>query len=150
MLIGNLTRDPEVRYTANGTAVASFSIATNKTWKDASGEQQESTQYHNIVAWGKMAEICQQLLTKGLKVYIEGELNNRSWQDEKSGETKYRTEVKADNMILLSGKGNGGTSVSSGSDDQGAGDDPLGVMSDDSNTAGSGSSDSLADDDLPF
>jgi single-strand DNA-binding protein len=104
LLIGNLTRDPEVRYTANGAAVATFGLATNKSWKDANGEVKESTEFHNIVAWGKMAEICQQLLTKGMLVYIEGSLSTRNWEDDQ-GVTHYKTEVRVNDMILLNNKG---------------------------------------------
>lgn len=106
-LIGNLTRDPEMRYTTNGTGVATFGIATNKSWKDDAGEQKELTEFHNVVAWGKLAEICSQLLAKGMKVYIQGSLTTRSWQDE-SGVMKYRTEVRVDDMILLDSKGRQG------------------------------------------
>lgn len=104
-LIGNLTRDPEMRYTTNGSAVVTFGVATNKSWKDENGEQKELTEFHNIVAWGKLAEICQQLLTKGKKVYLQGSLTTRSWQDEASGVMRYRTEVRVDDMILLENKG---------------------------------------------
>lgn len=104
-LIGNLTRDPEIRYTANGTAVATFGIATNKSWKDENGEQKELTEFHNLVAWGKLGEICQQLLKKGMKIYVQGSLTTRSWQDEASGVMRYRTEVRVDDMIILDNKG---------------------------------------------
>ena len=104
-LIGNLTRDPEIRYTANGTAVATFGIATNKSWKDEAGEQKELTEFHNLVAWGKLGEICQQLLKKGMKIYVQGSLTTRSWQDEASGVMRYRTEVRVDDMIILDNKG---------------------------------------------
>lgn len=110
-LIGNLTRDPELRYTTGGTSVASFGMATNKSWKDENGELKELTEFHNIVAWGKLAEICQQLLSKGMKVYIQGSLTTRSWQDEASGTTKYRTEVRVDDMILLDSKGKQGAGM---------------------------------------
>ncbi len=110
MLIGNLTRDPEIRYTTGGATVVSFGLATNKSWKNPEGEIQESTEFHNVVAWSKMAEICQQLLAKGMKVYIEGSLNTRSWEDD-SGSTKYKTEVRIDEMILLDSKGKQGTGM---------------------------------------
>ncbi len=110
MLIGNLTRDPEIRYTTGGATVVSFGLATNKSWKNPEGEIQESTEFHNIVAWSKMAEICQQLLAKGMKVYIEGSLNTRSWEDD-SGTTKYKTEVRVDEMILLDSKGKPGAGI---------------------------------------
>lgn len=113
-LIGNLTRDPEMRYTTNGSAVVTFGLATNKSWKDESGEQKELTEFHNIVAWGKLAEICQQLLAKGMKVYIQGSLTTRSWQDETSGVMRYRTEVRVDDMILLDSKGKGGVGMEEG------------------------------------
>lgn len=109
-LIGNLTRDPEIRYTTNGTAVVTFGIATNKSWKDESGEQKELTEFHNLVAWGKLGEICQQLLTKGMKIYVQGSLTTRSWQDEASGVMRYRTEVRVDDMIILDNKGKQGAS----------------------------------------
>jgi len=103
MLIGNVTKDPEVRTTPQGVNVASFSIATNTTWTDSSGVKQEKAEYHNIVAWRKLAEIIGQYVKKGSKIYIEGKLQTRSW-DDPSGVKKYRTEVVADNMIMLSGK----------------------------------------------
>jgi single-strand DNA-binding protein len=109
-LIGNLTRDPEIRYTAGGASVVSFGLATNKSWKNPEGEIQESTEFHNIVAWGKMAEICQQLLAKGMKIFVEGSMNTRSWEDE-SGGTKYKTEVRVNEMILLDSKGKQGTGL---------------------------------------
>jgi len=107
MLIGNLTRDPELRYIPNGSAVCSFGMATNRSWKDANGETQEEAEFHNIVAWGKMAEICNQILAKGMMVYIEGSLNTRSWEDD-SGVTKYKTEVRVNDMKLLDSKGKTG------------------------------------------
>ncbi len=110
-LIGNLTRDPELRYTGNGTPVATFGLATNKSWKTPDGEQQELAEFHNIVAWNKMAEICQQLLSKGMKVYVQGSLTTRSWEDEASGVTKYKTEVRLDEMILLDSKGKQGVGM---------------------------------------
>lgn len=103
-LIGNLTKDPEVRYTGNGTPVASFSIATNRNWKNQEGNIEESVEFHSIVAWGKLGEICGQYLKKGTKVYVQGSLNTRSWQDD-AGVTKYKTEVRADEMIILDSKG---------------------------------------------
>lgn len=107
MLIGRLTRDPEARTTPQGTSVTSFSVATNFRWKDATGNQQDKTEYHDIVAWRKLAEICAQYLKKGAKVYIEGRLQTRSWDDQ-SGNKRYRTEIVADNMIMLDSKGSGG------------------------------------------
>lgn len=100
MLIGNLTRDPEVKTTPQGTAVATFSVATNMTWKDASGARQEKVEYHNVVAWRKLADICGQYLKKGMKVYIEGRLQTRDWQAQDGGK-RYRTEIVADVMQML-------------------------------------------------
>lgn len=105
MIIGNLTRDPEVRTTNSGQNVASFSIATNRTWKDASGQKQEKAEFHNIVAWGKLADICGQYLNKGKKVYIEGRLQTRDWEAQ-DGSKRQRTEIVAENMIMLSRSGN--------------------------------------------
>ncbi|MGI6423455.1 MAG: single-stranded DNA-binding protein [Candidatus Dojkabacteria bacterium] len=103
-LIGNLTREPELRYTTSGTPVATFGLATNKSWKDQDGNMKEVAEFHNIVAWNKMAEICQQLLAKGMKVYIEGSLTTRSWEAE-DGSTRYKTEIRVNDMILLDSKG---------------------------------------------
>ena len=105
MLIGNLGKDPEVSYTASGIAVAKFSIATNERWKDNDGNFQERTEWHAIVAWRKLAEICGQYLKKGSKVYLEGKLQTRSWDDKNSGAKRYTTEVIADDMIMLDGRG---------------------------------------------
>ena len=103
-LIGNLTRDPEVRYTPQNTAVASFVIATNREWT-ADGETKQVADFHNVVAWNKLAEICGQLLSKGTKVYIEGRLQTRSWDDAASSTKKYKTEVVVEDMIVLTPKG---------------------------------------------
>lgn len=100
MIIGNVTRDPENRTTPNGAQVASFSVATNLIWNDQQGNRQEKVEFHNVVAWRKLAEICSQYLKKGSRVYIEGRLQTRSW-DDPNGAKKYRTEIVADNMIML-------------------------------------------------
>ena len=105
MLIGNLGKDPELRYTTSGTAVATFSLATNESWKDADGNMQERTEWHNIVAWKKLAEICGEWLKKGKKVYIEGRIQTRSYDDKNTGNKKYITEIVAEDMIMLDGKG---------------------------------------------
>ena len=110
LLIGNLTRDPEMRYTNSGTPVVTFGMATNKSWKDSDGETKELAEFHNLVAWNKIAEICQQLLAKGMKVYIEGSLNTRSWEGD-DGVTRYKTEIRVDNMILLDSKGKDGAGL---------------------------------------
>lgn len=100
MLIGNLTRDPELRYTPQGTAVCSFSIATNRDWVDQSGQRQEEVMFHNVVAWSKLAEICGQLLYKGRKVYVEGRLSTRSWTAPDNTERR-ATEVVIEEMIAF-------------------------------------------------
>jgi single-strand DNA-binding protein len=104
MLIGNLGKDPELRYTTAGVAVATFSLATNESWKDQDGNMQERTEWHNIVAWRKLAEICGEYLRKGKKVYIEGRIQTRSYDDKNTGTKKYVTEIVADSMIMLDGK----------------------------------------------
>lgn len=103
MIIGNVTRDPELRTTTTGQNVCSFGIATNQTWTDAQGQKQQRAEYHNIVAWGKLAEICGQYLGKGRKVYVEGRLQTREWESQ-DGQKRQRTEIVADNMILLDRK----------------------------------------------
>lgn len=105
-LIGNVTRDPEVRQIPGGTTVASFSIATNFVWKDQSGQKQEKAEFHNIVAWRNLADICSQFVRKGSKVYVEGRIQTRDWEGE-DGVKRYRTEIVADNIILLDRKGSG-------------------------------------------
>jgi single-strand DNA-binding protein len=118
MLIGNLGKDPETRYTASGVAVATFTIATNESWKDQEGNLQERTEWHNIVAWRKLAEICGEWLKKGKKVYIEGRIQTRSYDDKNTGAKKYITEIVADNMIMLDGPR--GAAADSGSSSAGA------------------------------
>ena len=103
MLIGRVTQDPEVRTTPSGIAVTSFGLATNLYWNDQSGQRQEKVEFHNIVAWRKLAEICGQYLHKGSKIYVEGRLQTSSWDDQ-SGNKRYRTEVVMDNMIMLDRK----------------------------------------------
>ena len=106
ILIGNLGRDPEIRYTRDGTAVANLNVATTDSWKDAQGERQERTEWHRVVAWDKLAEIAKEYLSKGRQVYIEGRLQTRSWED-KDGNKRYTTEVRADQMVMLGGRGDG-------------------------------------------
>lgn len=119
MLIGNLTRDPNLRYTPSGTAVCSFGIATNRTWTPSDGgDKQEKAEYHNIVAWAKLAEICGQLLHRGDKVYVEGRMQTREWKSDDNVEKKI-TEVVIDNMMLLhSAGGRSNDDYNNGSDDQ--------------------------------
>lgn len=105
IIVGNLGRDPEIRYTANGQAVANFSVATSESWKDKqSGEDVERTEWHRIVVWGKLAELCSQYLAKGRSAYIEGQLQTREWED-KDGNKRQTTEIKAHTVQFLGGKG---------------------------------------------
>jgi len=105
-LIGNLTRDPELRYTPSGTAVCSFSIATNRSWTNDAGEKKDEVEFHRIVAWNKLAELCSQFLVKGRKVFVEGRLQTRSWAAQ-DGTQKQTTEIIISDMILLDSKRNG-------------------------------------------
>ena len=99
-LIGNLTRDPELRYTPNGTAVCSFGLATNRSWKTDAGERHDEAEFHNIVSWNKLAELCSQFLVKGRKVYVEGRLSTRTWTGQ-DGAQRNKTEIVISDMILL-------------------------------------------------
>lgn len=141
ILIGNLGSDPTVRYTPSGTAVANFNIATSERFTDKSGERQERTEWHRIVAWSRLAEIAQQYLKKGERVYIEGRLQTRQWEDQQ-GNKRSSTEIVANNMVML---GRGGAAP------QGdfPGDDSPGEPQTASkgSSGGGGASD---DDDLPF
>lgn len=107
MLIGNLGGDPEVRYMPNGDPVANFSIATSKKWKDKAGEKRESTEWHRISLFGKLAEVAGEYLKKGAKVYLEGEITTRKWED-KEGVTRYTTEIRCHTMTMLGSKDHGG------------------------------------------
>lgn len=131
MLIGALGKDPEVRFTGTGQAVCSFSIATDESYKDKSGNKVEKSEWHNITMWGKLAEIAAEYLKKGKTVYIEGRLQTRKWQD-KDGKDRYTTDITADKMQMLSGKGEYNT--------------PKGA----SNQPDNGGGDLPADDDIPF
>jgi len=99
-VIGNLTRDPELRYTPNGQAVASFAVATNRSWVDNNGEKKDAVEYHEVVTWGKLAEICSQILAKGRKAYIEGRLQTRTWEGQ-DGVKRQKTEIVAENVLVL-------------------------------------------------
>ncbi len=116
ILIGNLGKDPEVKYTPSGTAVAKFSLATNERYKDKEGNWQDRTEWHNITAWARTAEIAGEYLKKGRTVYIEGRLRTDSWEDKNTHEKKYRTEIVVENLVLLGGgrgegeEGSGGKS----------------------------------------
>ncbi len=139
ILLGHLGADPEVRYTQGGTAVANLRIATNESYNDkTSGERVEKTEWHRVVAWGKLAEIVGQYLKKGRQVYIEGSLQTRQYQDQQ-GNTRYSTEIKANDLVMLGGRGEGG----GGGGEGGGGEDtqfaPVG-----------GDEAPASDDDLPF
>jgi single-strand DNA-binding protein len=100
MIIGKLGRNPEMRYTPSGRAVTSFSVATNRSWVNSEGERREETEWFNVVAWGNLAEICKQYLARGQQVYVEGRLQTRGWEDQ-NGKKHYRTELVANEMIML-------------------------------------------------
>lgn len=135
ILIGNLGADPELKYTPSGSAVSNFTLATNESWVDGKGERQEKTEWHRIVVWGKLAEICNEYLKKGSKVYIEGRLQTRSW-DGQDGNKRYTTEIVARDMQMLDARDGGG----------GRGEDWSG-----SEAAPSSAPDTARDDDdLPF
>lgn len=108
-LIGNLTRDPELRYTPNGAAVCTFSVATNRTYI-SEGEKKEEVDFHRLVSWNKLAELCNQLLKKGNRVFVSGRLQNRSWEGQ-DGQTRYVTEIVVEDMIVLTPRTNGETAV---------------------------------------
>lgn len=141
MLIGNLGKDPEVRYTTSGQAVASFNLATSEKFKNKSGEWEERTEWHRVTLWGKLAEIAGEYLAKGKTVYIEGRLQTRKWTD-RDGNDKYTTEIVGDKMQMLGGKGDGGSSSGGGTRRPAAG----GV----SDTTVSYDEPPFQDDDIPF
>jgi len=107
ILIGNLGKDPEVKVTPSGTPVAKFTLATNERYKDKSGQWQDRTEWHNLVAWQRTAEIIGEYVKKGSKIYVEGRLQTSSWDDKSTGEKKYRTEIVVNDLVLLSGRGDG-------------------------------------------
>jgi single-strand DNA-binding protein len=143
ILVGNLGRDAELRYTPGGAAVATLNLATTEVWNDKQGQKQEKTEWHRIVLWGKTAESLQEYLTKGKQIYVEGRLQTRQW-DDKDGNKRYTTEIKADRITLLGGGGGGGRGGGGGGMDRGA-----------SPGAGGGGGDEppmepITDDDIPF
>ncbi|QYK00969.1 single-stranded DNA-binding protein [Shewanella psychrotolerans] len=108
ILVGNLGKDPEVRYMPNGNAVANFTVATSESWKDQQGQVQERTEWHNIVMYRRLAEIAGEYLKKGSKVYLEGKLQTSKWQDQQTGQDRYKTEINASEMQMLDSRGQGG------------------------------------------
>ena len=148
ILVGNLGRDAELRYTPGGAAVATLNLATTEVFKDREGQKKEDTQWHRVILWGKTAETLQDYLTKGKQIYAEGKLQTRKWKD-KDGNDKYTTEVRGDRVVLLSGGGGargegGGAERPSRSTGSGGGSHDDGV-----NQAEGGSVE-LTDDDIPF
>lgn len=153
ILIGNLGRDPEIRSLPSGQTVANFSLATNRRWKDRDGQRQEQTEWHNVVVFGRQAEVAGQYLTKGKQIYIEGRLQTRSWDDKQSGEKKYRTEVVCENFQMLSGPGEqrgGGPAGAPGGRDFDQGDYGGGYESGGGGGGYGGGGGSADDDDIPF
>jgi len=114
ILVGNLGKDPDIKYTPSGVPVAKITVATNERYKGKNGEWQERAEWHNVVLWQRLAEISGEYLTKGSKVYIEGRLQTRSWDDKQTNQKKYVTEVVANDLVLLSSRANGGAADSSG------------------------------------
>jgi single-strand DNA-binding protein len=148
ILVGRLGQNPEVRYTPSGAAVANFSVATNENWTDKQGQKQEKTEWHRVVVWGKLAELCNQYLSKGRQVYLEGRLQTRQWQD-KDGQTKYTTEIQAQTVQFLGGGAQTGAGASAGgpvSDDRAPsyGAPAAGGM------PGGNDAPSFTEDDIPF
>ena len=119
ILVGNLGRDPEVRYMPDGSAIANISVATTDTWKDKSGVKQEKTEWHRVSFFGKTAEIAAQYLKKGSQVYLEGRIQTRKWQDKETGQDRYSTEIVGDRMQMLGGRTGGGGDVDFPSQDSG-------------------------------
>ncbi len=118
ILVGNVGKDPEVRYSQSGTPVANFSLATNERSKDRNGEWQDRTEWHSIVAWKRLAEIVGEYVAKGTKLYVEGKIQTSSWEDRQSGERKYRTEIVARDLLLLGPRGNSDEDHQSSSHDE--------------------------------
>ena len=146
ILVGNLGRDPETRYMPSGSAVTNLRVATSEQWKDkATGENQERTEWHSVAMFGRLAEVAAEYLRKGSKVYIEGKLRTRKWQDKTDGKDRYTTEIIADDMQMLDSKGGGGASVP-------ASEAPRRQSSAvaDADTGGGGPPSGDFDDDIPF
>jgi single-strand DNA-binding protein len=144
ILVGNLGRDAELRYTPGGAAVATLNLATTEIWNDKGGQRQEKTEWHRIVLWGKTAESLSEYLTKGKQIYVEGRLQTRQW-DDKDGNKRYTTEIRGDRIVLLGGGGSGGGGSRGPAMGRGGGDDMGG------HAAGpEPSSEPLTDDDIPF
>jgi single-strand DNA-binding protein len=144
-LLGNLGKDPEVKYTPQGTAVAKLALATNERYKDKDGQWQDRTEWHNVVLWQRLAEIAGEYLKKGSKVYIEGKLQTRSWEDKQTNQKRYMTEVVANDLVLLGGRGEGGDS---GGYSRGAGNNNLDQRTPEAEPVAASSP--ISDEDIPF
>jgi single-strand DNA-binding protein len=150
IVIGNLGKDPEVRFTPGGQAVANFSVATNESWKDKNGQAQERTEWHRIVVWGKLAELCGEYLKKGRSAYVEGRLQTREWTD-KEGKKNYTTEIVANQVVFLGGRDGGGMGGGGGVGGGGRGRDDFGGPPPADEFGGPGpSSGGGPDEDIPF
>lgn len=155
ILVGRLGQNPEVRYTPSGSAVANFSVATNEAWTDKNNQKQERTEWHRVVVWGKLAELCNQYLQKGRQCYVEGRLQTRSWQD-KDGTTKYSTEVQAQTVQFLGGNANEGKPMNSSPNQFGGQNANQANAADSGPMSGAGfgmnapSEPSFTEDDIPF
>ncbi len=150
MIIGNLTRDPEIRNTPNGQSVASFSVATNFVWKDQSGQKQERAEFHNIVAWRRLAEICGQYLHKGSKIYIEGRMQTKDWTGQ-DGVKRYKTEIVAENMIMLDRAGaGGGGGNNAGAQPSAPSNEPVIDVSEQAPEDNGGADDDIKIENIPF
>ena len=138
ILVGNLGRDAELRYTPGGAAVATLNMATTEVWNDKAGQKQEKTEWHRVVLWGKQAETLAEYLTKGKQIYVEGRLQTRQW-DDKDGNKRYTTEIRGDRIVLLGGGGGGGGSRPQSRPAGAPAEDPMGEPVSE-----------LTDDDIPF
>jgi single-strand DNA-binding protein len=146
ILVGRLGRDPETRYTSGGQAVANFTLATDETYKDRSGERQKRTEWHRVVLWGKLAEIAQQYLKKGTLVYIEGRIQTRQWEDKRDGQKKSTTEIVANVMRMLGGRGENAAAAGAGGGPSRTGDEFESSAPHDEGGAGP----EISDEDIPF
>jgi single-strand DNA-binding protein len=145
-LIGNLTRDPELKYTPNGNAVCTFGMATNRSWTTDSGEKKEESEFHRIVAWNKLGELCSQFLAKGRKVYVEGRLSTRTWTGQ-DGQQRSTTEIIIDDMIILDSKGGASNPAPTGSHAPAKG---AGKHEEEAPMPEVAAGDDVAPDDIPF
>jgi single-strand DNA-binding protein len=148
-LLGNLGKDPEVKFTPQGTAVAKLTLATNERYKDKEGQWQDRTEWHNVVLWQRLAEIAGEYLKKGSKVYIEGRLQTRSWEDKQTNQKRYMTEVVANDLVLLGGRGEGSGDSGGHSRGAGAGNNNFDQRTPEPEPAVAGSS-PISDEDIPF